>query len=200
MIKLVIGLGNIGEKYKHTRHNVGFAVITSVAKKCGVKLIKGRELYGVTVINHDGNQVRLIRPRTYMNRSGIAVRGAAERFGVQNDEILVIYDDIYLPVGSIRIRKKGSAAGHKGIGSIIDYMETAEILRLKVGVGSLPEGADQADFVLSRFSPDESKIIKKALGKSADAVLYSISHSPETAMSRYNINPASDDAKKSEAV
>ena len=193
MVSLIIGLGNIGDRYRNTRHNVGFAVIETVARLCGKNLSKGIGDFGVTKINYENKTARLIRPRTYMNHSGIAAKGSSDRFEIKPEEILIVYDDIYLPVGTIRIRERGSDGGHKGMESVIYHLGTEEVARLRVGIGPKPEEIDQSDFVLSRFSLAEAEILEKVLGKSAEAVLYLLSHRPEEAMRKYNRNPASDD-------
>lgn len=193
MISLVIGLGNIGVKYAGTRHNMGFEVLNIAAGKIGIAPSAGDGDYFVGEKEYGGRMVRFIWPTTFMNNSGAAVKQAVEKYDVPLDEILVVYDDCYLPLGTIRIRRQGSDGGHNGMESVIYHLESEEIIRLRVGIGPLPEEIDLIEFVLGRFSEKEAEIKEKVLGKSAEAVLYLLSHSPEEAMSQYNRNPAPEE-------
>lgn len=189
-IKAIIGLGNIGAKYAGTRHNLGFEVLNRIASEWKLQPKPARGDYYSISQNVYGNDLTLVWPTTYMNNSGRAVSQLVEEYDLAPQECLVIYDDINLPLGKIRIRLKGSDGGHNGIGSVIEHLETTEIPRIRLGIGPLPENADQIDFVLGHFSAEGKKISDKMIGQAADAVLYSLKHSLEEAMNNYNINPA----------
>lgn len=193
MIKLIIGLGNVGKEYRDTRHNVGFEVINKIADGWEVKPKEGLGEFFVAEKEYDKEMVRLIWPTTYMNDSGLAVVQAMEIYRVRLEEVLIVFDDYYLPLGMLRIRKNGSDGGHNGMESVIYQLETEAILRLRVGTGPFPEGADSVEFVLNRFGTAEGEIKEKTVAKAAEAVLYLLNHRPEEAMNRYNRNPASED-------
>lgn len=145
---IIIGLGNPGEKYGHTRHNVGFEVIDILADRIGIHVEekKHKGLCGRGVL--EGQKVVLVKPQTFMNLSGECVRAAADFYKVAEDEIIVVYDDISLEPGRLRVRSKGSAGGHNGIKNIIAHLGTQEFPRVKVGIGEKPKGMDLADYVL----------------------------------------------------
>jgi len=193
MIKAVIGLGNIGQKYAGTRHNLGFELLNAITYRWNVKPAPGKGNYFYAQHHFADRVVTLIWPTTYMNNSGIAVRQVDESLELAPEEILVVYDDLSLPLGKIRIRTGGSSGGHNGIGSVIEHLETEEIPRIRLGMGPLPEGADQVNFVLGKFSEEEQRIADKMIGQAADAVLYSIEHGLEEAMTKYNNNPAPEE-------
>ena len=190
MISTIIGLGNIGDKYSGTRHNLGFELLNQLSQELGIKPSAGSGDYYISEKTVNDTDIRLIWPATYMNNSGLAVKQILERFDLSPDSILVLCDDINLPLGKIRIRTGGSDGGHNGLGSIIYFLETEEFPRLRMGVGPLPENSDQIEFVLGRFFDKESKIVKKMLVESGEAVLYLLKNRLEEAMSKYNINPA----------
>ena len=152
-MKLIVGLGNPGSKYNKTRHNIGFAIIDAILeeRKSGYKK---DPLY---LYAKDG-EVIFLKPLTYMNLSGTAVAKVTDKFEITT--LLVIYDDIYLPLGEIRIREKGSDGGHKGIRSILEYLEDSNFTRLRIGIGS-PEFTELSDFVLANFTKAETKVIKE---------------------------------------
>ena len=150
---IIVGLGNPGKKYENTRHNAGFLAIDALADKYGIRVTekKHKALCGTGVI--EGNKVLLVKPETFMNLSGESVRAVMDFYKIDPEEdMLVIYDDISLAPGNIRIRKKGSAGGHNGIKSIIAHAGTQNFVRIKVGVGEKPSGWDLADYVLGHFS------------------------------------------------
>ncbi len=193
MIKAIIGLGNIGQKYAGTRHNLGFELLNALSYKWNVKPSPGKGNYFYAQHHIAGRVVTLIWPTTYMNNSGIAVKQVAETLELKPEETLVVYDDLSLPLGKIRIRTAGSSGGHNGIGSVIEYLETESVPRIRLGMGPLPEGADQVNFVLGNFSEEEKEIADKMIGQAAEAVLYSIEHGLEEAMTKYNNNPAPEE-------
>lgn len=184
---IIVGLGNPGREYERTRHNVGFRVIEKVASACGVKIdrLKFRALTRSAVIG--GQKVLLTEPQTYMNASGAAVSALATFYKVKPERILVIFDDISLPVGRIRIRRDGSAGGHNGIKSLIQSLGTDQFPRVKVGVGAKPHpDYDLADWVLSKFSDREEKDLAPALDHAADAVEAILTKGLDKAASAYN--------------
>lgn len=156
---LIVGLGNPGTEYAATRHNIGFDMVTYLSDKYGIALRskEGKAIVGKGVI--EGQKVMLVQPQTYMNLSGESVRALMDYYKLTTDEIVIIYDDISMPVGQVRIRPKGSAGGHNGIKSIIAHLGTQEFPRIKIGVGQNQENGDLVKHVLGRFSKeDDAKI------------------------------------------
>ena len=167
---MVVGLGNPGREYEATRHNVGFRVTDLLAQKLQVRIdrLKFRALTRQTELG--GKKVLLVQPQTYMNLSGAAVSALASYYHIPPQRVLVIFDDISLPPGRIRIRRDGSAGGHNGIKSIIQSLGTDQFPRIKVGVGAKPHpDYDLADWVLSKFSAQEEKALEPALTHAAEA-------------------------------
>ena len=183
---LIAGLGNPGKEYENTRHNAGFLVLDTLAQKLGADLSerKHRALCGKAVIG--GQKVILLKPQTYMNSSGESIRAAADYYKVPPEDILVVYDDISLAPGQLRIRAKGSAGGHNGIKSIIAHFGTQEFPRVKVGIGEKPPRMDLADYVLGHFSSGEKKIMEEAAKEAADAICEIVNVGIEQAMNDHN--------------
>ena len=190
MISLVVGLGNISEKYKGTRHNVGFEVLNRVVESLKCNKIKTNELYDYCEFDHNRDKIVLAWPRTYMNRSGWAVEELLERYELLPENMLVVVDDFNLPLGKLRLRKSGSDGGHNGLESIIEAIETDEFPRLRLGIGPIPENISSPDFVLSRFETGELPIVEEMLDKAAESVLFSINNRFDEAMSKFNVHPA----------
>ena len=182
----IVGLGNPGLQYENTRHNAGFISIDYLARKYSidVRKIKFKSLIGQGVIS--GHKVMLVKPQTYMNNSGEAVREIYKYFDFEHDKLIVIYDDIDIDFGSIRIRKKGSAGTHNGMKSIIYNLEFDDFPRIKVSVGKKPSYMDLANFVLSGFSKDEAKIIEQEVELAGDAIEMILEEGIDKAMSMYN--------------
>ena len=182
----IVGLGNPGLKYENTRHNAGFITIDYLARKydIDVRKIKFKSLIGQGVIS--GQKIMLVKPQTYMNNSGEALREIFNYFDFDHDKLIVIYDDIDIDFGSIRIRKKGSAGTHNGMKSIIYNLKFDDFPRIKVSVGKKPEYMDLANFVLSGFSKEEAKIIEDEVILAGDAIKMIIEEGIEKAMSIYN--------------
>ena len=184
---LIVGLGNPGREYVGTRHNMGFDAIDAICAKYDIALKKEKfgALYGEGRIG--GEKVLVAKPQTYMNLSGEAVREIRDWYKIEDDEILVIYDDISLPVGKLRIREKGSAGGHNGIKNIIYQLGTDVFPRIKIGVGA-PDHPDYdvKDFVLGKFSDEGVKILVQSVIRVADAVEELILHGAKAAMNQYN--------------
>ncbi len=185
-IFLIVGLGNPGTKYNNTRHNVGFDTIDYLSNKLNVKLsrIGFKGVYGEAEL--DGVRTILLKPQTYMNLSGESVRDAASWFKIPMEKILVIYDDIDLEPGKIRVRPKGSSGTHNGMKSIIYQLQSDSFPRVRIGIGRAPERWDLADYVLSRFSKEDREIIDQSIEKAADAVLTIVRSGVEKAMNSYN--------------
>lgn len=184
-LKLIVGLGNPGLRYKDTRHNVGFRVISQLAKlhKIRVNGSLGPAIYGQGEIA--GQPVMLMQPTTFMNRSGAAVSYALRRRSLPLDHILIIYDDLDLPLGKIRLRVAGSAGGHKGMESIINALGSQEINRLRVGIGR-PEGIAVVDYVLQPFTKNEQPVLEEVVARACDAIALWVEQGPEAAASRFN--------------
>lgn len=184
---LIVGLGNPGKEYEMTRHNIGFEVIDYMSYKNNVKLnkLKFKAVYGEMSIN--GEKIYLVKPQTYMNLSGESIREFCAFYKIPSENVLVIYDDISLETGRIRLRAKGSDGGHNGIKSIIYQLKSDKFPRIKVGVGTPPhKDYDLADFVLGRFSKEDIPVMEDAIKKSADAASAIIEQGMEKAMNRYN--------------
>lgn len=184
---LIVGLGNPDRKYEKTRHNVGFDAIDAIADRyhIPVKDKKHKALCGTGVI--EGTKVMLVKPQTYMNLSGESVAEILQFYKLDPDtEMLVIFDDISLDPGNIRIRKKGSAGGHNGIKNIIACTGTQGFMRIKIGVGQKPAGWDLADFVLSRFGEEDRKLVDAAIGDAMEAALLMMQGQADAAMNQFN--------------
>lgn len=184
---LVVGLGNPGSKYDKTRHNTGFRVMDQLADALGVKINRSRFKALTATATVAGQKVLLLKPQTFMNASGLSVEPAAAFYKVPPERVLVIFDDISLPVGKIRIRKEGSAGGHNGLKSIQSSLGSQNYPRIKVGVGEKPHpDYDLVDWVLGKFSAAEEKALAPALDHAADAVEEIIRNGTEKAAGKFN--------------
>ncbi len=184
---LVVGLGNPGEKYEETRHNVGFMVADELGKRgsFSIQKVKYHALTSTATIGGQGALV--MKPTTYMNLSGEAVGEAARFYKIPPDHVLVISDDVDLPLGKLRIRTNGSAGGHNGLKSIIQHLGSDQFPRLKVGVGGKPHpDYDMADWVLSKFQGEDKKLIDETVKRAAEAVECLLKDGPQKAMNRFN--------------
>lgn len=184
---IIVGLGNPGKEYAHTRHNVGFDTLDVLADKWNIDISvrKHKALIGKGII--EGQKVILAKPQTYMNLSGESVRELLDFYKVdETSELIIIYDDISLAPGQLRIRMKGSAGGHNGIKSIISHLGGQEFLRIKVGVGEKPKGYDLADYVLGHFSKEEKDSMEQAKKRAAEAAVMLVSGDVEAAMNEFN--------------
>ena len=184
---LVVFLGNPGLKYQNTRHNAGFLTADVVEKDCGVRIDRLR-FHALTVQAELGGQkVLLMKPQTYMNASGIAIEAAAHFYKIPPERVLVLFDDISLPVGKLRIRKNGSAGGHNGLKSIISCLGSDQFPRVKIGVGAKPHpDYDLADWVLSTVSKTEWPDYQEAMSHAGDAALCIVKNGCEKAAAEYN--------------
>lgn len=184
---IIAGLGNPGSKYEKTRHNVGFQVIDRLAAKYHIdmNMKKHKAVCGTGVI--EGMKVLLVKPQTYMNLSGESIREVTDFYKIDpEEEFLVVYDDVSLHPGQLRIRKKGSAGGHNGIKNIIQHLGTQVFPRIKVGVGEKPDGYDLADYVLGHFSKEEEKEMQDAYERAAQAAVEILTDGPDKAMNDFN--------------
>lgn len=184
---LIVGLGNPGKQYENTRHNVGFDAVDLLVDEYRVPSSgkQHKAMYGKGVIA--GQKVILAKPLTYMNLSGESVRALVDYYKIDpEEELIVIYDDISLEPGQLRIRPKGSAGGHNGIKNIIAHLGTQVFKRVKVGVGEKPKGYDLADYVLSRFPKDERVLMEEAFERAGEAAICMMNDTMEHAMNQFN--------------
>jgi len=188
-LKIVIGLGNPGLKYEFTRHNIGFRIVDSLARDIGIEFKKVKSYYSLISRGRINNhKVMLVKPQTFMNLSGRAVSKVFSYYKIPLQDLLIVYDDLNLELGQVRIRKKGSAGGHKGMESIMQYLHSKEIPRLKIGIGSpsVNFNFDRVSYVLSNFNGDEEDRIKETIKLSTEAIKTVIEDGFEKAMRKYN--------------
>lgn len=187
-MKLVVGLGNPGAKYAGTRHNVGFEVIDSLAAGPGCSPLREKFEAFVAEMKEGGESILLMKPLTFMNLSGRAVRTALDFYKLPVEQVLIVCDDFNLPLGKLRIRAKGSHGGQNGLRSIQDHLCTDTYARLRIGVGQ-PNTGEAVDFVLSRFKPGERPAVEDAVAAAAQAVLVWVRQGVEACMNRFNGDP-----------
>lgn len=184
---LIVGLGNPGPKYAGTRHNAGFLAVDQLARRHGLHFSGKQANAKVARGDIESTRVILAKPQTYMNDSGRAVGALARFYKVPPERVLVIHDELDLPTGTIRLREKGSAAGHNGLKSIIQHLGTQGFLRLRIGIDKpVVVGYDTIDWVLGRFTPDEQRSMEETLPRAAEAVEAILSIGMERAMNKYN--------------
>ncbi len=192
MLSLIVGLGNPGVKYKNTRHNLGFRVVDFLADKKRKRFKPGKGDYLFCEIDpRKESQLILIKPVTYMNLSGEAVVEALDHFGLARDNLLVLCDDVNLPLGKIRIREKGADGGHNGLKSIIYHLNSFEFARLRMGIGNAPGDMDLEEFVLQEFDEPEQKTVERMIEKACTAVENALTWGIEDSMSRFNAEDTS---------
>jgi len=182
---LIVGLGNPGKKYAETRHNVGFMAIKNISDKFDIKNVDKdcESLIAKGEINN--NKVLLAQPLTYMNRSGRAVKKLADKYDINLDNIIVIYDDLDLPAGKLRIKKSGSSGGHKGLQSIMDHFDTNQIKRIRIGIGR-PIDLEITDYVLQQFNNEQKKEINKVFESIDKIILELLNNGASSAMNKFN--------------
>ncbi len=182
---VIVGLGNPGKEYERTRHNIGFIAIDYFAQKHGIEInkIKHKAVIGEGRINNQ--KIMLVKPQTYMNLSGQSVREIAEYYNIEDEEIIVVYDDIDIDTGEIRIRKSGSAGTHNGMKSIIYDLQSDQFPRVRVGI-SRDARMDLAKYVLSRFSDEENKVLEETVPRIADILGTILENGVDKAMNTYN--------------
>jgi len=186
-MRIIIGLGNPGDAYRGTRHNVGFETIDKLSRDLGIKL-KNRFRFRAHV--GEGRMGRspvlLVKPQTYMNLSGRSIQAILAYYKLPPSGIIVVYDDISLPVGDIRVRERGSAGGQKGMVDILGRLGTDEFPRVRIGIGGKPENWDLADYVLSRFAKSEAEAVMQGINKAVDAVDFILKEGTAAAMNEFN--------------
>ena len=185
-MKLIVGLGNPGAEYDNTRHNIGFDVIDELSRKHNipVRSMEKHGLVGKGMIGSD--KVMLVKPQTFMNISGVCVAGLVDYYSLDMEDVIIIYDDVTLDIGKIRLRPHGSAGGHNGIKNIIAQLGTQNFQRIKVGVGEKPKGWDLADYVLGHFSKEDRGLVDDALKRAAGAVELMVQGEVDQAMNQFN--------------
>lgn len=190
---LIVGLGNPKKRYSDTRHNLGFQVVEALSRrlKSSVPVTRHRSL--LAEADYSGRKLLLAQPLTYMNRSGLAVNEIIRNYGLEATKIMVIYDDLDLPPGTIRLRKKGGGAGHRGVQSIIDALGSEEFPRLRIGIGKPPPGVEASDYVLQPLEGEDRELIEPALERAVEAVLVFVGEGLETAMNNFNRGLSSSD-------
>ena len=198
---IIVGLGNPGKEYENTRHNAGFNSLDVLAGKYNISIREAehKALVGKGYI--EGQKVILVKPQTYMNNSGEAVREITDYYKADPEsELIVLYDDISLPVGTLRIRDKGSAGGHNGIKSLIQHLGTQVFLRIKVGVGDKIPEMDLVNHVLGHFSKDDAEVMKESFTKAAEATVMMLGGDIEKAMNIYNTKPKKEKKENKESA
>lgn len=183
---LIAGLGNPGRKFEHNRHNVGFMLLNRLSSKLGEAFGQVESKALVAKAIYLGERVILIKPQTFMNNSGSAVNSLVHFYKVSLENMLVAYDDVDLPLGTLRLRPLGGSAGHKGMQSIIEYLRTDEFPRLRIGTSRPPGKMEAADYVLQDFPTDETDLLTETLDRGVEAVLTYIKDGLERAMNLYN--------------
>jgi PTH1 family peptidyl-tRNA hydrolase len=182
----VVGLGNPGRRYSGSRHNIGFTLVKRLCQEKSVKLKRKKYLAKAAVVEIAGEKTFVVIPQTYMNRSGMAVKKIVEEIGIHPENLVIVYDDLDIPLGDIRIRKKGSAGSHNGIDSIIKEIGTTVFPRIRIGIGPHKGDDDRADFVLSPFSADEMPLVENGLAKAREALEIILAGDVQKAMNVYN--------------
>ena len=185
-MKLIVGLGNPGTRFARTRHNIGFRCVDHFARRHGLSLASRRQQVRLGTGQVEGTPIVLAQPRTFMNHSSAAISYLLRRFKSLPQDLVVVYDDLDLPVGKIRIRAGGSSGGHRGMDSIIQEVASQEIPRIRVGIGRPTEDEDKVAYVLSAFAPEEEHLVQEAVERVSDALLCIIEEGLEQAMNRYN--------------
>jgi PTH1 family peptidyl-tRNA hydrolase len=185
-MKLIVGLGNPGRRYRATRHNVGWEVIDRLARRWRtvVTVEDGWSLVGRAAV--EGRRVLLAKPQTYVNVSGVAVADLRRRHRIPVEDLYVVVDDLDLPLGRIRMRARGTHGGHNGLRSVIEALGSEEFPRLRIGIGRPPEGVEPAEFVLTRVSDDERPVLDAALHRAVEALEVAVTEGPAAAMNRSN--------------
>ena len=187
-MKLIVGLGNPGKKYQATRHNIGWQVIAELVNRHGVARAKAQFNGEIVEAQFQSNRGLLLCPLTYMNLSGNSVKSACDFYDLPHDDILVVCDDINLPLGNLRFRAKGSAGGQKGLKDILQKLGSQSIPRLRIGVGQPPPRWDAADYVLGKFTTQEQEIVQQTVDLASNAIADWVAHDTAYCMNRYNEN------------
>ncbi len=183
---LIVGLGNPGREYRESRHNVGFMLVDCLAERFKVAFSRLEQRALVTKADQQGRQIILAKPQTFMNLSGVSTGALMRYYKIPTSQLLVAYDDVDLPLGTLRLRPDGGSAGHKGMTSIIERLGTQEFPRMRIGIGRPPGRKEAADYVLQNFSTFEVETLTPTLERAADAALLFITQGLEAAMNQYN--------------
>lgn len=185
----VVGLGNPGESYSQTRHNIGFRVADALAGDLDTD-IRRRRYLALTAIGRIGrSEVLVMKPRTFMNLSGSSVRAACHALGIPVHNLIVVYDDVDLPVARLRLRRGGGPGGHRGVESVIEEMQSSEFARVRIGIGRPPRGMETADYVLEPFAAEEEGKIEDAIARAVEAIEAIVTRGIEQAMQTFNVAP-----------
>ena len=185
-MKVIVGLGNPGAEYSATRHNVGFLAVGELGKRWGVNTWRSWHEALTAEYRGGAEPVLLVKPQTYMNLSGVAVGEIVRWYKLKANDVIVLYDDLDLPVGKLRLRPQGSSGGHKGIESILVHLTTEDFCRIRIGIGRPPAGWETANYVLGRFTPEETPQVAETIVKAADAAEYILKHGITKAMNVYS--------------
>ena len=185
-MKIIVGLGNPSEEYQETRHNIGYKVIGNLKKKFEVKKIFKRKFFRGWEIKINGEKTVLVKPKTFMNESGIPVQKSLESFGEKVENLVVLHDDIDIPLGEIKITMKKGPGGHKGVLSIINEVGSKDFVRVRIGIGKDTIEESRTDYVLSEFFSEEQKLVEESLKKASFACIDIVKLGIEKAMTRYN--------------
>ncbi|OQA90894.1 MAG: Peptidyl-tRNA hydrolase [Elusimicrobia bacterium ADurb.Bin231] len=183
-MKFIVGLGNPGKKYSKTRHNIGFMVLDRFAETANLSWKHSGDRAYIS----SGDNFMLIKPQLYMNNTGTALSLTIKKY-ISHENILLVYDDMDIDLGRIKIKKTGSAAGHKGVQSVIDVLDTREFCRLRVGIGRPPENIDPVDYVLSEFKKSEMELLKTSIETSSQAISAYLDYGISVAMNKFNKKP-----------
>lgn len=188
-MRVIVGLGNVGKDYENTRHNIGFMVLDAYARKKGLEIAK-KEQHGLTAsFFENGKKVMLVKPTTYMNNSGLCVSGLLDYYDIELEDLLVIYDDIDLSFGDIRIRKNGGSGTHNGMRSIISSLASKDFARIRMGIGCPKEGFDLVHFVLGQFSKDQQPGVVDAITEAVRGIDIWLNQGVDAAMNQINRRP-----------
>ena len=184
-MKLIVGLGNPGKQYEKTRHNAGFMVVEELAKRLNVEFdkTKCKAIYGIYRFNNE--KIIIAKPQTYMNLSGEAVVSLMKFYDINIEDLIVIHDDLDLPLGKVRLRQTGSSGGQKGMGNIIDLLASKDIKRIRMGISN-DKQIDTKDYVLGKIVGEDYKVFLQARDKAVDAIIYSLDHEYDLVMSKFN--------------
>jgi PTH1 family peptidyl-tRNA hydrolase len=185
---LIVGLGNPGKQYDRTRHNIGFNTIDILAKSWGISLNETKKFQGIfgEGMTPANRKIRLLKPQTFMNLSGQSVRATIDWYKIEPEKVLVVYDDMDLGLGRLRLRQSGSAGGHNGMKSIISHLGTSEFPRLRIGIGKQDKDRDTISHVLGKFTPDETETVNLVLDLVCEAIEYSLRRGIAQTMNVYN--------------
>ena len=194
---VIAGLGNPGRKYENTRHNMGFLAVDRLAEKHGIKVGKNMQKALIGDGNISGQRVLLVKPQTYMNLSGESLREVMDYYNVDIGNLIVIYDDLDLETGALRIRKKGSAGSHNGMKSVVGQLQSQDFPRIRIGIGK-SGGLDWKDFVTGKVGKQERDVLAEAIARAADAAECIIDRGIDRAMNEYNIKPESERRRSSD--